>query len=179
MTGNLFCSKPFSWFEVSGWAAPKGDVYLCCPTWLDTPIGNLQRQSVEEVWNGEVAQAIRSSILDGTFSFCSKTRCPFLQSVTAPVEPASDVTDPKMRQAIDDNLTILPWGPQEINCAFDKSCNLSCPTCRTERLIETDQADPIRAIQKKLEREAVPNAKFLYITGSGDAFGSPFFNEWL
>src|SRR5689334_20702121 len=64
---RLFCSKPFTWFEVSGWSAPKGDVYLCCPTWLDTSIGNLQDQSVEEIWNGEPAQAIRRSILDGSY----------------------------------------------------------------------------------------------------------------
>src|SRR5690242_10757275 len=119
MAEKYFCSKPFSWFEVTGWGPPKGDVYLCCPTWLDTPVGNLQRQSVEEVWNGEQAQAIRRSILDGSFSFCREARCPYLQTGTGPVMPASKVTDPKMRQAIDEKLAVLPWGPQEINCAFD------------------------------------------------------------
>lgn len=90
-----------------------------------------------------------------------------------------EITDPRLRQVIDDQLVELPWGPQEINCAFDKSCNLSCPTCRFERIIETDQADSIIAIQKKLEEQAIPGAEYLYITGSGDAFGSPYFNRWL
>jgi MoaA/NifB/PqqE/SkfB family radical SAM enzyme len=179
MSEKLFCSKPFQWLEVSGWAPPKGDVYLCCPTWLETPVGNLQKQSVEEVWNGETAQAIRESIHDGSFSYCNANRCAYLKSRTGPVQPAASVTDPKLRQAIDERLTVLPWGPQEINCAFDKSCNLSCPTCRHERIIETDQADPIRLIRNKIEREALPGARYLNITGSGDAFGSPYFNEWL
>ncbi len=179
MTARLFCSKPFSWFEVTGWQKPQGDVYLCCPTWLETPVGNLQEQSVAEIWNGEKAQAIRHSILDGSFSYCHKIRCPFLQSESGPVQLSEDVTDPMMRMAIEQELTDLPWGPQEINCAFDKSCNLSCPSCRHERIIESDQSVPIRHIQSKLEKEALPGARYLYITGSGDAFGSPFFNQWL
>jgi MoaA/NifB/PqqE/SkfB family radical SAM enzyme len=179
MPEKLFCSKPFQWLEVTGWTPPKGDVYLCCPAWLDTPIGNLQKQSVEEVWNGDAAQAIRESIHDGSFSYCSKTRCPYLKSRSGPVQTAASVSDPNLRKAIDERLVVLPWGPQEINSAFDKSCNLSCPSCRTERIIEIDQADPIRVIRTKLEREALPEARYLYITGSGDAFGSPFFNEWL
>jgi hypothetical protein len=34
----------------------EGDVFLCCPGWLDTPIGNIQFQSVRDVWNSEKAQ---------------------------------------------------------------------------------------------------------------------------
>ena len=63
-TKRLFCAKPFKWFEVSQ-GNETGDVYMCCPSWLDMPIGNLTRQSVEEIWNGEKAQEIRRSILDG------------------------------------------------------------------------------------------------------------------
>jgi MoaA/NifB/PqqE/SkfB family radical SAM enzyme len=176
---KLFCSKPFTWFEVTGWQEPKGDVYLCCPTWLERPVGNLLEQSVSEAWNGRVAQEIRESILDGSFSYCNKVRCPFLHSLSGPVELAANVRDPQMRMAIDSNLTELPWGPKEINCAFDKSCNLSCPSCRTERIIESENSDAIKIIQEKLECDALPEAQLIYITGSGDAFGSPFFNHWL
>src|SRR6266542_1615578 len=110
MPEKLFCSKPFQWLEVSGWTPPKGDVYLCCPTWLETSAGNLQRQSVEEIWNGKTAQAIRESIHNGSFSYCNGKRCAYLKSRTGPVQPADTVTDPKLRQAIDERLTVLPWG---------------------------------------------------------------------
>src|SRR5690606_29995681 len=73
---RLFCSKPFTWFEVSR-GTEEGDVFLCCPSWLDTPVGNLTRQTVGDVWNGEVAQDIRRSILDGSFEYCDAVKCPY------------------------------------------------------------------------------------------------------
>jgi MoaA/NifB/PqqE/SkfB family radical SAM enzyme len=179
VNNRLFCAKPFKWFEVSGWSAPKGDVYLCCPTWLDTPIGNLQEQSVDEIWNGQVAQDIRRSILDGSFTYCNESRCPFLQTISGPVQRGEDVTDTDLREAIAHDLTALPYGPREINCSYDKSCNLSCPSCRTEVIVERNHAEEILTIQGKLQHEALKDGRLLYITGSGDPFGSPFFKTWL
>jgi hypothetical protein len=45
--------------------------------------------------------------------------------------------------------------------------------------MENDHAVAIVNIQKKLETEALADARLLYITGSGDPFGSPFFRHWL
>lgn len=81
---RLFCSKPFSWFEVSR-GAEEGEVYLCCPSWLNAPVGNLNQQSVEEVWNGPVAQDVRRSILDGSFEYCDSVRYPYLNGREGPV----------------------------------------------------------------------------------------------
>ena len=84
-----------------------------------------------------------------------------------------------MRRAIDESLTILPWGPREINCSYDRSCNLSCPSCRAKVIVESRAKDRVLRIQKRLTEEALPEARLLYITGSGDPFGSPFFRRWL
>jgi MoaA/NifB/PqqE/SkfB family radical SAM enzyme len=56
---------------------------------------------------------------------------------------------------------------------------LSCPSCRTALIVDTAGKERILGIQEKLQREALPDAELLYITGSGDPFGSPFFREWL
>lgn len=175
---RLFCAKPFTWFEVSR-GARENEVYLCCPSWLDTPAGNLRDQSVEEIWNGRVARDIRRSILDGSFAYCNHARCPYLQTASGPVQPASAVTDPELAAVIRDGLTAVPYGPREINCSYDRSCNLSCPTCRTALIMETARGEEIRSIQQKLTREALGDARLLYITGSGDPFGSPYFRRWL
>jgi hypothetical protein len=45
--------------------------------------------------------------------------------------------------------------------------------------METNHADAIVYIQKRLESEVLEEAKLVYITGSGDPFGSPFFRRWL
>lgn len=175
---DLFCERPFRWLEVSG-VRLRGEAHLCCPSWLDVPVGDLTRQSVDEVWNGDAAQRIRGSILDGSFRYCDASRCPFLASKVAPVRRRSEVEDPDLKLVIERGLTRLPFGPREINCAFDRSCNLSCPSCRTELIVEKDALPEIRAIGNRLRTEALPGARVLYVTGSGDPFGSPFFRTWL
>lgn len=177
---RLFCSKPFSWFEVSrGTTTGEGETYVCCPTWISKPIGNLRHNSVEEVWNSEAAADIRRSILDGSFEYCSRTLCAFLQSETGPVQPAAEVTEPLMRRAIDENLQILPWGPLDVIACHDRSCNLSCPSCRTHIIMEHNRRDQILDIQKKLKEGALKDARLLHVTGSGDPFGSPYMREFL
>jgi hypothetical protein len=174
---RLFCSKPFSWFEVTD--RNDGETFLCCPAWLERPIGNLSQSSVQEVWNSPVAADIRRSILDGTFEYCSRTRCPFLQTKSGPVQEVSTVTDPKMKRAIEEQLTVLPWGPLDVCACHDRSCNLSCPTCRSEVIMEHNRKDQILLVQSKLNDEALKEARLLYVTGTGDPFGSPYFRKWL
>lgn len=176
---GYFCSRPFTFVEVTGWQKPKGDVFVCCPTWLDTPIGNIRSGSMEDVWNGPTAQAVRESILDGSYRYCRLARCGFLQMKTGPVQKVEDVDDPQMKEVIEKGLTKLPYGPREVTCSFDKSCNLSCPSCRTERIIEEGLRDEIEDIQSRLQTEWLRDARWMSITGSGDPFGSPFFRQWL
>lgn len=96
---------------------------------------------------------------------------------SGPVQRIGEVTDPEMRAVIDGNLTVLPNGPRIINAGWDDSCNLSCPSCRTTRIIQSNFTE-ILNIQNKVEAEFA-DAHTLYITGSGDPFGSPGFNRWL
>jgi hypothetical protein len=174
---RLFCSKPFNYLEVTATGEPRGNATVCC--WVPTKLGNFQTESFEAVWNGEKAQAIRRSILDGSFDYCDKAACAFLQSASGPVQRIEDVTDANMRAVIDDNLTVLPWGPGEVNAGFDRSCNLSCPSCRTEHIIETDHESEILNLQERLSAGLLKHIRKLFITGSGDPFGSPYFFRWL
>jgi hypothetical protein len=177
---RLVCTKPFTWFEVSrNGEGTEGEAFLCCPAWLDTPVGNVERQSVADVWNGATAQAVRESIHDGSFRHCSRARCPHLQATSGPVRRLDDVKDPEVRDVMRRRLTVLPYGPREINCSYDRSCNLSCPSCRAQVIVESRAKDRVLRIQQRLTEEALPEARLLYITGSGDPFGSPFFRRWL
>lgn len=174
---DLFCSKPFERFEVS--RRQGGLVHLCCSAWLSRSVGNLKDQSVDEVWNSQAAQEIRASVHDGSFRYCNKQRCPFLQTVSGPVKRREDVRDPEMLAHMQARDTVLAHGPRDINCTYDRSCNLSCPSCRSAIIVEVDAKDEILGIQQKLNDEALKDAHVLSITGSGDPFGSPFFRKWL
>ncbi len=175
---QLFCSRPFRWFEVTG-GQRFGEVFLCCPSWLPLPVGNLTTHSVDEIWNGPTAQEIRRSILQGTFDYCIGSRCPFLQSVSGPVCPVEELADAELRQVAAQHEVALSFGPQQLNCSFDSSCNLSCPSCRSEVVIELGRKTELEALRAKLSVEALTDIRGLYITGSGDPFGSPFFRRWL
>lgn len=178
MADRLVCTKPFTWFEVTQ-VNGMGQVYLCCPFWLDMPIGNLQNNSVAEIWNGRNAQLIRQSILDGSFRYCIRSRCAFLQTTTGPVQQLDNIEDKEVREVIERGVTMLPYGPRQVICGYDRSCNLSCPSCRTKVIIETEREQQILLIQKRIQHQALADARFLYITGSGDPFGSPYFRRWL
>lgn len=177
--GRLFCAQPFERFEVLGGGGDRGEVYFCCQSWVTRSIGNMGDKPVAEVWNSKAAQAFRRSILDGSFKYCRTDLCPYLQKIDGPVQRVEDVVDPDLREAIAHQRTVMPIGPKDIICCFDQSCNLSCPTCRDHLIMETAHGDAIRNIQKRLETEALTDARLLYITGSGDPFGSPYFRRWL
>jgi MoaA/NifB/PqqE/SkfB family radical SAM enzyme len=176
---RLFCSQPFKRYEILGGGGQRGEVFPCCQSWLKKSFGNMSDKPVRDVWNSKDAQTLRRSILDGSFRYCRGDVCPYLQRVDGPVQGVEDVTDPQMREVIEKDLTVLPFGPTDIICCFDQSCNLSCPTCRPHVIMETAHADAIFQIQQRLENEALGDALLLYITGSGDPFGSPFFRRWL
>ena len=175
---RLFCSQPFTRFEVLG-GGQRGDVFFCCQSWITASIGNIGKRSVQQIWNGREARDIRRSILDGSFRHCRADVCPYLQRIDGPVQRLADVRDEELLEVIETNRTHLPFGPREVICSFDQSCNLSCPSCRPRIIMETSQGKAILDIQNRLEHEALRDARMLYITGSGDPFGSPLFREWL
>jgi hypothetical protein len=176
---RLFCAQPFERFEVLGGGADRGETFFCCQNWVTRSIGSMSHQPIEKVWNGKAAQEFRRSILDGSFKYCRADLCPYLQKVDGPVQRAQDVTAPHLRKVIDEDLTVMPFGPKDVICCFDQSCNLSCPSCRDHIIMETAHGDAILNIQRRLEDEALKDARLLYITGSGDPFGSPYFRRWL
>jgi len=175
---QLFCSKPFKWFEVFQ-ENTVGVVYFCCSAWLGTPVGQFPQQSVEEIWNGENALKIRRSILDGSFRYCNRALCPYLQTITGPVQRVRDIQDDELRTVIEKKMTALPYGPRAINCSYDRSCNLFCPSCRNRPIIENDKEYQILEIQDNLQKEALKDARLLYFSGTGDPFGSPYYRKWL
>jgi pyruvate-formate lyase-activating enzyme len=176
---RLFCSQPFLRYEILGGGGDRGEVYFCCQSWIKKSIGNMAEKPVADVWNSKTAQDIRRSILDGSFKYCRGDVCPYLQRVDGPVQRVDDITDERLLEIIRKEMTVLPFGPSDIICCFDQSCNLSCPSCRARLIMETEHADTIVDIQQRLENEALGDARLLYITGSGDPFGSPFFRRWL
>jgi MoaA/NifB/PqqE/SkfB family radical SAM enzyme len=177
---DRFCAQPFEKFEMH----ENGSAFLCCPGWLPWPAGNLNVQDGEAVWNSKSAQEIRRSIHEGDFKYCDRDLCPWIVSNTLPTR-AEARKDPRLREIIDQKKTVLGDGPKHIKLSNDRSCNLSCPSCRTRLL--NFKSGPAYELRKRLQNRLV-QAFFskptdetfaVEVTGSGDPFASRVFREFL
>lgn len=161
-----FCSKPFETLSVRD----DGSCWMCCTSWLPYSIGNLNEQSFEEIWHGDRANLIREAILDGSFKYCNHTVC-------------GDISDNRL-----EDLTGKPKAaefPTHIMFENDASCNLECPSCRTEKIYDYKGSEYERklALHYKIINAvfAKPhnNSITIDLTGSGDPFGSKIFRDFL
>jgi hypothetical protein len=167
---DKFCKVPFKQLS-TGFG---GSAHACsCPAWVPFPIGNiLTAESADDLWNSAGAVEIRRSILDGDFSYCSRTLCSF---ITAQKLPRKDeITNPLFRSYIDNHTTTLRENPQELDLSYDRTCNLACPSCRTGIIgVPDDEPD---VYSRARDRVILPLLKkldgALYISGGGEAFAS-------
>jgi MoaA/NifB/PqqE/SkfB family radical SAM enzyme len=58
-SGKKICYNPWTHFEVNN---PNGDVTMCCD--VPTVLGNVNEQSIEEIWNGEKYQKLRRMMFE-------------------------------------------------------------------------------------------------------------------
>jgi len=167
---QLICTRPFEWFEVH----PDGSVFLCCPAWLQRPVGNLMRQSVEDIWNGPVAREIRKSILNGSFHNCSSKRCPKRATNAEPIQKLAAVKDETVQAAITHGRDRVDYRPRHLNLCFDLTCNLACPSCRPgQRSVTAQERSRIAKIQAQIASDLLPYATGLTLSGFGEPFASP------
>lgn len=171
---HLVCSKPFEWFEATE-RSNSYPVFLCCSGWLPIPAGDLKYKNAVEVWNSNSAKEIRKSVTDGSFRYCRKEFCGHLTEVSGPVKYVDDEELEELQAKVE-----TPDMPLYLNCSYDKSCNLSCPSCRTELIMaKGKQREEIGKFGMDLINTLGSNLSQIYITGSGDPFASKHYLEVL
>lgn len=160
------CRAPFGQMETR----VNGEVHFCCSAWQPVPIGRLETADNDGFWNSERAREIRRSVLEGDFSHCSRWHCPAIANRKLPAgEQKSDPIDLEEKT-----------GPDRVILSHDRSCNISCPSCRKE-LINLPHKDTER-LNTVFEEHLLPlvsKAKKVKVTGSGDPFGSRHFRHIL
>ncbi|CAH0351117.1 hypothetical protein SPH9361_01445 [Sphingobium sp. CECT 9361] len=173
LTGKV-CLRPFIELDVL-----EGTTHLCCASWLPTSTGNLAHTPWRDIWNGDAAQAIRSSMLDGSYRYCNKRTCPTIQSSQfLSVEELE--ADPKWSDIVTSSETIMPRGPEVLNLSYDRTCNLSCPSCRSSTYAADEQTRiNFDVMQQNEILPLLKNAKTVYVTGSGDPFASKNFRRLM
>ena len=174
---DRFCHMPFTNLG-TGY---KGETFVCCcPAWVPYSVGNVfTAPSGDAMWNSETAVEIRRSILDGDFSYCSRTLCSYIAAQKLPRK--GDITDPTLRGYIDQRMLVLDDVPQMVQLNHDPTCNLACPSCRTE--IIATKAEEQDMYAQAASRVILPLLKRVdghsYISGGGEAFASKHYRSIL
>ena len=124
-----FCMMP--WVHMHLW--PAGFTYPCCMSDPDYPIGNTQKQSLQDIWNGEQMRKIRLNMLSGEPSKECR-RCYELEDNGMQTLRNSSITNfadkhwQKVMNTSDDGSA------GDVNMAymdirFSNLCNLKCRSC--------------------------------------------------
>lgn len=174
---QFFCRTPFERLELHS----NGKAWLCCPAWMEKPIGDWRKSSLLDLWNGDSAQEIRKSMLDGSFRFCKKNVCPHFQNKKSYVTTKEAVSSPYLQDIIKKESTILDRGPSILSCSYDPTCNLSCPSCRTKVLVlETDGIghQSVLKIQADIYNQ-LKDVELIKFSGYGDPLASRYYSEFL
>lgn len=129
-----FCPMPFKKIVIG----EGGNVYLCCPEYLPIVVGNAYSQTFKEIWNSPIAVEVRRSIVDGDFKYCLNV-CPSIRKNTLPEK--KELKDLRYISIIKSNKFDIPYGPTHLSLLHDRSCNLFCPSCRTERYRATGKEE--------------------------------------
>jgi Iron-sulfur cluster-binding domain len=163
---QFVCSQPFERFDIG----PDGNVMVCCGHWLPTSIGNFMREPVDNVLNSPRAQQIRQSMVDGTYKYCNHLECGAMAQESLPKR--DDIPHAQTRKSVASNDFRID-GVDQIMFAFDQTCNLSCPSCRTHVITEkvSQSVEKARAVEEKL-LPMLPSLRVLNINPAGELFGS-------
>jgi MoaA/NifB/PqqE/SkfB family radical SAM enzyme len=163
---QFVCPLPFERFDIG----PNGLVMVCCGHWLPTHIGNFMNQPMQDVLNSPVAKAIRQSVTDGSYKYCNHLDCGSMAQDALPRR--DELQHPRTHKAVAEQNYELD-GVDQVMFAFDQSCNLSCPSCRTHVITEkvSQSIEKARAVEEKL-LPLLPTLRTLHINPAGELFGS-------
>ena len=157
-----------------------GDVYLCgCSGWLPSPVGNLYHESLADILSGSRSVEVRQSIIRGTFDYCNESTCGVIRQGAL---NSQDHVDEKVQWLLGDATRFIM--PREIWISGDLVCNLSCPSCRSEIIKNSDdQLQQYQDLGRKLKDNlfSAPTDQFIkiHVSTSGELFASPLLLEFV
>ncbi len=116
-----YCLMPWIHLHVGN----GGNAQACCVA--NIPFGNINHQSVDEIWNGEPIQNLRSHFLKGK----ADNRC--YQCIQREKSGAKSIRQETWEKygelPLDYNKEILSEQPVYFDIRFSNVCNFSCRTC--------------------------------------------------
>lgn len=170
------CRIPWNTLGVNN----NGEIFICqSPSWIPKFVGNITKiDDIYTALNSELAQSIRQEILSGTYRYCNEKICGFFAR-TSKSYYKIDQQDTTIPPLVPDNALLVKQIPRDLIFDFDYTCNLKCPSCRTEMI--NWNADHLR---RPINNQIVESIKHLIIDKIESqpisirwAGGEPFLSE--
>ena len=150
------CVMPFVNVNLVPTAHGAGQGF-CNPTWQNHP--ELSGDTIKEKFYSPEAELIRDSIADGSYKYC-KDSCPWLQKDR---EGGSSI------YFLEEKFEAVPIS---LDLCRDRSCNLSCPSCRDDFI--TDHVEPFDEVD-----EIKDSIRIISTSGVGDPLYSKPTRDFL
>jgi len=105
-----------------------------------------------------------------TYAFCDKTRCPLFYNKQNQGKSNSNIFLFNYKQ--------LEIYPKALSIGIDKTCNLSCITCRKEiHVAKGKEKEYSMILADKIIEEILPKIEFLILAGDGEVFFSECYKK--
>ncbi|MFN0313593.1 MAG: hypothetical protein ACKVQA_00950 [Burkholderiales bacterium] len=169
---KFVCPEPFTRIDID----QKGGARVCCGHWMPTQIGSVMQHDPLVLLNSPIARKIKQSVMEGDYRYCNHLDCMAMVQERLPTK--ADLGEEKLALWARDDYTTT--GVDHVLFAFDQSCNLSCPSCRTEKIVEKNSLSQRK--MEVVEHKIAPmlkGLKKLYINPAGELFTSKLARRML
>jgi MoaA/NifB/PqqE/SkfB family radical SAM enzyme len=153
------CSRPYDTLLID----KQGSCYACeCTAWLPQSVGNIQVQGIDEILASATRKQLQESVANGRYNYCNSKLCGYIKRGVAACESKDTFN---------------------IRLAVDDSCNLSCPSCRTERIF-VNRGKPLDRKKKWIDKIVdwiVAQTRHIRVTigSDGDPFASLVYRYFM
>ena len=162
-----YCHRMYEYLYLDNY---EGNIAIC--PWMEPDkacIGNLMKDEIENAYNSDYANYLRSTMDDQSFRYCRPEACPYLQNNN--LEELTEAEYEKRKKEV--------YYPNIINLAYDFVCNQSCETCRSKVFV------PPKGYEEKMDliRDKIAgcmnSATMITASGHGDPFASKYMMDVL
>ena len=160
------CQRGWEHAQIYG---KDGDVSICAWAAINYmgSVGKLSDKTIEEIWHGKEITEFRNSLVDGSYRYCEKEKCPWI---------ANGTLEEHMKEYDD----VLPY-PTEVALAYERNCNYNCTCCGDRNNEEAHECDAEKK-REKIEKELgkfINDATTISANGRGELFVSPHILKML
>lgn len=145
-----FCSAPFTQIFIY----PTGDVFACCEG--AGPLGNLKKNTLDEIWNGPVIKKLREEFLSGNPIQCKKNIA--CKGCNRYYDEQLIYGDFKVHQ-------VEP--PKALEVILNGKCNIDCIMCEVKNQIQS--VPQLEGYRQEIEKKVYPSLKQISVK-SGEPF---------